>query len=403
MDTARQPTGTPNPLALGEDYQAFYDAAFRYARETLHPLLAKMDDEDWYPPTLMRDLGRDGFVGITAPVEYGGAGLDLFSAALVAEAFSYWNTNAACVWGPHENLCLNNILRNGTAAQKQRYLPKLCAGEWVGALGLTEPGAGSDALGGMSTTARREGDHYVLNGRKMFISNGPIADVLLIYAKTAPERGPKGISAFIVQKDFAGFHAEPKLRKMGWRGAPTCELVFEDCRVPAENLLGTENHGVAIVMSGLDLERAFLAAPLVGSTQRCLDLALEHVTQRKQFGRPVADFQLVQAKLADMYTEIEAARLLVYKSVAACNTLEQGGGGRGDIHRLCAAAILKAARVNMMVVDHAVQLHGGLGFMWDSEINRHYRNAKVGEIGGGTNEIRQLIIAEELLREYRGV
>jgi isovaleryl-CoA dehydrogenase len=402
MDTAPQHMATPNPLALGEDYQALYDAAFRYARDKLHPLLARMDDEDWYPPTLMSDLGREGFVGITAPAEYGGAGLDLFSAALVAEAFSYWNTNAACVWGPHENLCLNNILRNGTAAQKRRYLPKLCSGEWVGALGLTEPGAGSDALGGMSTTARRDGDDYVLNGRKMFISNGPIADVLLIYAKTAPERGPKGISAFIVEKGFAGFHAEPKLRKMGWRGAPTSELVFEDCRVPAENLLGTENHGVAIVMSGLDLERAFLAAPLVGSSQRCLDLALEHVTQRKQFGRPIADFQLVQAKLADMYTEIEAARLLVYKAIAACNTLEQGGGGRGDIHRLCAAAILKAARVNMLVVDHAVQLHGGLGFMWDSEINRHYRNAKVAEIGGGTNEIRQLIIAEELLREYRG-
>lgn len=401
MNAAPGDNGIPNPLALTEDYQAFYDAAFRYAKEKLHPLLARMDDDDWYPPTLMRDLGRDGFVGITAPAEYGGAGLDLFSAALVGEAFGYWNTNAGCIWGPHENLCLNNILRNGTEAQKLRYLPRLCSGEWVGALGLTEPGAGSDALGGMSTVARREGDHYLLTGRKMFISNGPIADVMLIYAKTAPERGPKGISAFIVESGFPGFSAGKKLRKMGWRGAPTGELVFDDCRVPAENLLGTEDHGVAIVMSGLDIERAFLAAPVIGASQRCLDLALEYVTQRKQFGRPIADFQLVQAKLADMYTEIEAARLLVYKAVAACNTLEQGGGGRGDIHRLCAAAILKAARVNMLVVDHAVQLHGGLGFMWDSEINRHYRNAKVAEIGGGTNEIRQLIIAEELLRGYR--
>jgi isovaleryl-CoA dehydrogenase len=401
MNAAPGHNDIPNPLALTEDYQAFYDAAFRYAKEKLHPLLAKMDDDDWYPPTLMRDLGRDGFVGITAPAEYGGAGLDLFSAALVGEAFGYWNTNAGCIWGPHENLCLNNILRNGTEAQKLRYLPRLCSGEWVGALGLTEPGAGSDALGGMSTVARREGDHYLLTGRKMFISNGPVADVMLIYAKTAPERGPKGISAFIVESSFPGFSAAQKLRKMGWRGAPTGELVFDDCRVPAENLLGTENQGVAIVMSGLDIERAFLAAPVIGASQRCLDLALEYVTQRKQFGRPIADFQLVQAKLADMYTEIEAARLLVYKAVAACNTLEQGGGGRGDIHRLCAAAILKAARVNMLVVDHAVQLHGGLGFMWDSEINRHYRNAKVAEIGGGTNEIRQLIIAEELLRGYR--
>lgn len=385
---------------LTPDQKEVYDQAWRYAKAELAPLFAPMDDDDWFPEDLVEKLGSDGFLGITAPAEFGGSEMDLFSSGLVAEAFGYWNMNAACIWGPHENLCLNNILRNGNREQKERYLPKLCSGEWIGALGLTEPNAGSDALGGMRTTARRDGDSYVLSGTKLFISNGPVADIVLLYAKTEPERGPHGISAFIVEKDFAGFSATRKMVKMGWRGCPTGELVFEDCRVPATNLVGGENNGIGVVMSGLDIERALMALPYIGSGQRCLDLSLEYASTRKQFGKTIGSFQMVQAMLADMYTELETARLLAYRALLACNELEQGGGGRGDIHKISAAAILKVANMIASVSDKAVQIHGGSGFIFETEVNRHYRNAKLCSIGGGTNEIRRVIVAEELLRPY---
>lgn len=383
---------------LSADQREIYDQAYRYAEAELAPLLPRMDDDDWYPEDLMKNLGRDGYLGATAPSEYGGGEMDLFPVGLVGEAFGYWNLNAAFIWGPHENLCLNNILRNGTEEQKQRYLPPLCSGEAIGALALTEPGAGSDALGGMKTTAVRDGAGFVLNGSKMFISNGPVADVVLVYAKTNPERGAHGISAFIVEKDFAGFSTGRKLNKMGWRGCPTGELIFDNCRVPAENLIGGEDRGIGVVMSGLDIERAFLAMPYLGSAQRCLDLSLDYAATRKQFGEPIGNFQMIQAMLADMYVELEAARGLAYRALLACENLEQGGGGRGDIHKLCAASVLKAADMTASVTDKAVQIHGGAGFMADTEVNRHYRNARIGSIGGGTNEIRRIIIAEELLR-----
>jgi len=386
---------------LTADQRGIYDQAFRFAQKELAPLLARMDDEDWCPPQLMKMLGENGYLGITAPEEYRGSCMDLFSAGMVAEAFGYWNHNATFVWGPHENLCLNNILRNGSAEQKQRYLPKMCSGEWVGALALTEPGAGSDAMGSMRTTARKEGDHYVLNGRKMFISNGPIADVILVYAKTNPEAGAKGISAFIVEKDMPGYSVAQKLVKMGWRGCPTGELVFDECRVPAANLIGGENAGVAVVMSGLDIERAFLAMPFLGTAQRCLDLSVEYANTRQQFNRTIGSFQLVQGMLADMYAEIEASRAIAYRALMACNDLETGGGGRGDIHKLCAASILTVSQMALSVADKAVQIHGGNGFIWETEVNRAYRNVKIGTIGGGTNEIRRVIIAEELLRAAR--
>lgn len=384
---------------LSPEQLAVYDQAFRFAKAELAPLLPRMDDEDWYPDQLMPMLGKAGYLGITAPPEYGGSGMDLFSAGMVAEAFGYWNANAGFIWGPHENLCLNNILRNGNEEQKQRYLPRLCSGVWVGALALTEPGAGSDALGGMRTSARRDGDDYVLNGRKMFISNGPVADVILVYAKTEPALGAKGISAFIVEKGFPGFSVAQKLVKMGWRGAPTGELVFDECRVPARNLIGGENRGVGVVMSGLDIERAFLALPCIGSAQRCLDLSLEYANTRQQFGQSIGSFQMVQSMLADMYVELEAARALAYRALLACNDLERGGGGRGDIHKLCAASILRVGEMLLEVTDKAVQIHGGSGFIWETEVNRHYRNAKLATIGGGTSEIRRLIIAQELLRD----
>lgn len=388
-----------NPFDVPAQYREIYDQAFRFAKDRLHPLLAHMDDDEWYPENLMRELGENGYLGITADPEYGGAGADLFTAGMICEAFGYWNLNAVAIWGPHENLCLNNILRNGNALQKQKYAPKMISGEWVGALALTEPGAGSDALGGMRTTGVRDTDHYILNGNKIFISNGPVADVILVYAKTDPTAGPKGISAFIVEKGMPGYSVAQKFRKMGWRGAPTGELVFNNCRVPAENLVGTENNGVGIVMSGLNIERAFLSMGTIGECQRCLDLSVEYAAQRKQFGQPIGNFQMIQAHLAEMYAELEAARQLCYKALWSCNDLEQGGGGRGDIHMLTAAALLKAGETNIMIVDKAVQIFGGSGFMWETEVNRHYRNAKVATIGGGSAEVRKMIIAQELLRK----
>ena len=385
-------------FALTADQNAVFDAAFRYAERELHPLFARMDDDDWYPEHLMAKLGADGYCGLTAPVEWGGAGMDLVSAGLVGEAFGYWNTNAAFIWGPHENLCLNNILRNGNPEQIARYLPDLCAGRRVGALALTEPGAGSDALGSMALRAVREGEEYVLTGRKMFISNGPVADVVLTYAKTAPERGPKGISAFIVDTDTPGFSVAQTLTKMGWRGCPTGELVFDAVRVPARNLLGAENAGVGVVMSGLDIERAFLGLPYIGAAQRCLDLSVDYAATRRQFGRPIGSFQMIQAMLAEMATMIGSARLSCYHALAACDAMARGEGGRGEIHRICASAVLQGAEMIAAVTDRAVQIHGGSGFVWETEVNRHYRNARIASLGGGTTEVRKLIIAEELFR-----
>jgi len=389
---------TPDLLNPRGEYQEIYDQAYRFSKDRLHPLLPRMDDEDWYPPHLLRELADAGYLGITAPPALGGAGLDVFASGMVSEAMCYWNLNANAIWGPHENLCLNNLLRNGNAEQQQRFIPRLCRAELVGALALTEPGAGSDALGGMATTARRDGDHYVLNGRKLFISNGPIADVILVYAKSAPELGAKGISAFIVEKGMPGFGVAQTLRKMGWRGCPTGELVFDDCRVPVANRVLDENHGVAVVMSGLDIERAFFAVGILGSAQRVLDLSIAYAAERRQFGRPIGDFQMIQSMLADMYTELEAARLLAYRALLACNEMERGGGGRGELHKLCAAALLKSGNLHAQCTEMAVQIHGGMGFMWETEVNRHYRSAKISEIGAGSREIRRLIIAGELLK-----
>jgi len=357
-----------------------------------------MDDDEWWPEGLFRRLGAAGYLGLTIPESEGGPGLDLFSSALVGQGFARWNQAVALSWLAHENLCVNNVQRNASPEQKKRYLPGLADGTLVGALALTEPGAGSDALGGMRTTARRDGDHYVLNGRKLFITNGSIADVLLVYAKTSPQLGPKGISAFLVEKSAPGFSVAQKLIKMGFRGSPTAELVFDDCRVPVANRVGEENAGVAVVMSGLDLERAVGATLSIGIAERCLQLGLDYARQRRQFGRPIGEFQIIQAKLADMYTAIESMRLLAYKALAAVNVLEIGGGGRGGVHQLTAASILYCAEATSRVAADALQIHGGSGFMWEMEVNRLYRACKLMEIGAGTSEVRRIIIAEELLR-----
>ena len=384
---------------LSDEQRGVLDGADRYARERLAPLAQRMDEEEWWPDAEFRALGEGGYFGITAPSEYGGAGLDLFTSGLVAQAFSRWNAALALSWVAHENLCLNNVYRNGSEAQRRTYLPGLCDGSTIGCLALTQPGAGSDALGSMRTTARKDGDQYVLNGRKLFITNGPIADLALVYAKTDPARGAYGISAFIVDTETPGFAVAQKLEKMGFRGSQTAELVFDDCRVPAANLVGEENEGKRVVMSGLDLERALVAPIAVGIAERALALTLEHAKTREQFGKPIASFQMVQSRLADMYTLIEAMRVLNYRCLAACNDLEVGGGGRGAIHKLTAATVMYTADCLNSVLDHAVQIHGGMGYIWESEINRLFRTIKLLEIGAGTTEVRKMIIAEELLKE----
>ncbi|WP_421953404.1 acyl-CoA dehydrogenase family protein [Polaromonas sp.] len=383
---------------LSNDEQSMLDEADRFARQELYPLSQRMDNEEWWPEEAFPLIGKTGYFGITVPEAYGGAGLDMFTSGLVVQAFSRWNHALALSWVAHENLCLYNIYRNSNEEQRKRYLPGLCSGQTIGALGLTEPGAGSDALGSMRTTATPDGDGYILNGSKIYITNGPVADVLLVYAKTNREKGAKGISAFIVEKDYPGFKVAQKLTKMGFRGSQTAELVFDNCRVPAANRVGEEDTGVKIVMSGLDLERAMIAPICLGISERALELALEYAQTRQQFGQPIANFQMIRAKLADMFVWIEAMRVFTYQALRAANDLEVGGGGRGDIHKITAASVMFAAETMNKVLNEAVQIHGGSGYIWESEVNRLYRAIKLLEIGAGTTEVRKIIISDEMMR-----
>lgn len=389
----------PELFELDSERQAILNHADRFARNELHGLSVRMDAEEWWPEDAMSMIGDAGFLGATIPDEFGGAGMDLLSAGLVLQAFSRWNHAMALSVVAHDNLCANNIYRNGNDEQRRKYLPDLCSGKKIGALGLTEPGAGSDALGSMRTVARRDGDHYVLNGSKIYITNGPVADVVLVYAKTSPDKGAKGISAFIVETDTPGFKVAQKLVKMGYRGSQTAELVFDDCRVPAENMVGPEDRGVGIVMSGLDLERAMISPICLGIAERALELSLDYAQTRRQFGKPIGSFQMVQAMLAEMYVHVEAMRTLTWRVLAAASQVEIGAGGRGDIHKLTAASVMFAANTVNKVLDLAVQVHGGSGYIWESEINRLYRSTKLLEIGAGTTEVRKMIIAGELLKD----
>ena len=384
--------------SLTSEQRQIVDHVDRVSREVLHPLQARMDAEDWWPDDLFKQMGELGLLGITAPEEMGGSGQNEFTQALVSEVISKWNPAVGLSHGAHDNLCLNNLLRNGSEEQVKKYVPGLCSGDLVGALGLTEPGAGSDALGSMATTARRDGDDYINNGSKIYITNGPIADVVLLYAKTDKSKGAKGISAFIIETDNPGFKVAQKLDKMGFRGSPTGELVFDECRVPASAMVGAENSGVSVVMSGLDLERAMVTSVCVGMAERALELGLEYAKIREQFGKPIASFQMVQSKLAEIYTEVETARAFSYRALAACVGLPKGAGGRGEIHKLTAAACLYAGEAFNKAVTEACHIHGGSGYMQDTEINRLFRANKLLEIGAGTSEVRKIIIAEELLR-----
>ena len=328
--------------------------------------------------------------------------MDLLTQCVAAEAMAYWNHTFAISWLGSENVCAHNLVRNASEEIKQRFLPKICSGEAIGALGCTEPGAGSDIIGSMSTTAARDGDDYLLNGRKLFITNGSVADMILTYARTDPEAGARGITAFIVEKGMPGFSVAQKLDKMGWRGSPTAELVFDDCRVPAANVVGEQNAGIGVVMSGLNIERVLMCFFCLGVAQRALDLAVDYAGQRKQFGQAIGEFQLVQGLLADMYTDVETMRAFAYQMAREVNDLEIGGGGRGSVHKRTAAVTLNNGRALKRVLDKAVQVHGGMGFMRETEVNILYRGGKVHEIAPGSTQIRQVIIGQELMKEAHG-
>lgn len=384
---------------LTDDQVELCELAGAYFRTRLHPLQQRMDDEEWWPDEAYREVAAMGYLGTTVPQEFGGQGLDYLSSGLICEEMAYWNPAFAFSWLNADNLVMDNLYRNGNEEQRRRFLPRLCKGEIVGALGMTEPGAGSDALGSMKTNARRQGTDYVVNGSKIFITNGPIADIVITYVRTDRTMGAsKGISALIVEKEFAGFRVAQKLDKMGFRGSPTGELVFEECRVPESNCLGEENRGHVIMHSGLDLERVMSAMLCIGPARRALDLAIDHAKLRVQFGKPIGSFQMIQAKLAEMYVALEAARTLVYRVLDSCSSVDNGDFGRGAIHRLAAAALFSAAQAGKFVMDEALQIHGGSGYMRDTEINRLYRTTKVMEIAAGSQEIRRLIIAGDLLR-----
>ena len=347
-----------------DDFQVeVKDASRAYFMSTIHPLFRKQDDDDWWPEHAFPELlAKQGYLGLTIGAEYGGAGLDFLTGGLIAEQLHYANSSIGISHSAHDNLCANNIYLNGTEDQKQRFLPGLCAGTLIGALGMSEPGAGSDAIGGMATraVASADGSTFTLNGTKLWITNGPVADVVLVYAKTTPKRGNQGVSAFLVERGLPGFSVGKKQDKMGFRGSPQSELIFEDVVVDASNLLGEQDRGVGLMMSGLDLERAWVAVGCTGVAERALDLALAWSKERKQFGEPIANFQLIQDKLARMYTSLSAAQLLVYKALAMCDAVESGGAGRGEIHLVSTAAYMAATEAVKLCCDEGVQIFGGM-------------------------------------------
>jgi isovaleryl-CoA dehydrogenase len=373
---------------LGETAEMIRTSVRQFAEAEIAPRADEIDRTNTFPRDLWPRLGGLGLHGITVEEEWGGAGLGYLEHCIAMEEVSRASASVGLSYGAHSNLCVNQIRRNGTADQKRRYLPKLISGEHVGALAMSEQGAGSDVVA-MATRAERKGDRFLLNGNKMWITNGPVADTLVVYAKTDPEAGARGITAFLVEKGMKGFSTAQKLDKLGMRGSDTCELVFVDCEVPEENVLGTVGRGVNVLMSGLDYERAVLAAGPLGIMQACLDVVLPYVHQRKQFGQPIGEFQLVQGKVADMYVGLNACRAYVYAVARACD--------RGRITREDAAgAILYAAEKATKLALDAIQLLGGNGYINDYPAGRLLRDAKLYEIGAGTSEIRRMLIGREI-------
>ena len=375
-------------FGLGETLDMLRESVQQFAAAEIAPRAAEIDRSNEFPAHLWRKFGDMGLLGITVEEEYGGAGMGYLAHILAVEEISRASAAVGLSYGAHSNLCVNQIRRNGDAAQKRRYLPRLISGEHVGALAMSEPNAGSDVVG-MRLRAERRGDRYLLNGNKMWITNGPDADVLVVYAKTDPAAGPRGITAFLVEKGYAGFSTGQKLDKLGMRGSNTCELIFEDCEVPAENVLGEVNDGAAVLMSGLDYERIVLAGGPLGIMQACLDTALPYMHEREQFGRPIGTFQLMQGKLADMYTTMNACKSYVYFTARASD--------RGQTTRQDAAGCLlyAAERATWMALE-AIQTLGGNGYINDYPTGRLLRDAKLYEIGAGTSEIRRMLIGREL-------
>ncbi len=378
-------------FALGEEVEAVRDTVHRFAQEKLGPRAEEIDRSNEFARDLWPELGALGLLGITADPDFGGSGLGYLAHVVAVEELARASASTSLSYGAHSNLCVNQINRNGNAEQKARYLPKLCSGEHVGALAMSEPGAGSDVVS-MKLRAEKRGDRYILNGSKMWITNGPDADVLVVYAKTDPTAGPKGITAFLIEKGFKGFSTAQKLDKLGMRGSNTCELVFEDCEVPAENVMGAEGGGVRVLMSGLDYERVVLSAIGIGIMHACLDVVMPYVHERKQFGQPIGEFQLIQAKVADMYTAMNSARAYVYAVAAAC---DRGAVTRQDAAACCLYASEQATQQALQ----AIQILGGNGYINDNPTGRLLRDAKLMEIGAGTSEIRRMLIGRELFKE----
>tara|TARA_B000000460_G_scaffold248626_1_gene226683 strand:- start:1728 stop:2906 length:1179 start_codon:yes stop_codon:yes gene_type:complete len=379
--------------SLGETIDLIRDTVQQFSSQEITPRAEEIDRTDAFPRDLWPRFGDLGLLGITVSEEYGGAGLGYLAHAVTMEEISRGSASVGLSYGAHSNLCVNQIFRNGNDDQKRRYLPKLINGENVGALAMSEPEAGSDVVS-MALRAEKRGDRYVLNGTKMWITNGPEADTLVIYGKTDPKSGSHGITAFLVEKNFAGFQASPKLDKMGMRGSSTSELVFQDCEVPEENVLGEVGHGVRVLMSGLDFERLVLAGGPLGIMKSCLDVVIPYVHQREQFGQPIGEFQLIQAKIADMYTSISACQSYVY---AVARAADRGESSRKD----AAACLLFAAEQATQVALQAVQTLGGNGYINDFATGRLLRDAKLYEIGAGTSEIRRMLIGRELFQESR--
>jgi len=381
----------PFDFGLGETADALRDQVQRFASEQVAPIAQELDKTDRFPRELWPKMGELGLHGITVEEEYGGSGLGYLEHCVAMEEISRASAAVGLSYGAHSNLCVNQIRRNGSDAQKKKYLPKLISGDHIGALAMSEPGAGSDVVS-MTTRAEKKGDRYIVNGAKMWITNGPLAETLVVYAKTDPAAGPRGITAFIIEKGMKGFSTAQKLDKLGMRGSDTGELVFEDCEVPEENVLGDVGRGANVLMSGLDYERAVLAAGPLGIMQACFDVVMPYVHERKQFGQPIGSFQLVQGKIADMYTTMNASRAYVYAVAKACD--------RGETTREDAAgAILYASEKATQCALDAIQLLGGNGYINDYPTGRLLRDAKLYEIGAGTSEIRRMLIGRELFEK----